>query len=55
MNTESVSCEVVSKILLELNDRSGFDGWWSNIDYDIQEEIENELVSIIKSILDKSN
>lgn len=34
-------------VLHELNDRSGFDHWWGNIDGDVQEEIRDELAKVI--------
>lgn len=36
------------KIIGELKDRSGFDDWWYNIDNDIQDEIFDEIVEILK-------
>jgi len=41
--------EIVNEIIDALCDRGGFDGWWGNIDEDIQNEIKEELVNIIKS------
>lgn len=32
----------------ELLDRGGFDGWWYAIDSDIRDEIESEIVGIIR-------
>lgn len=39
--------EKIEKILDNLNDRGGFDGWWDGIDEDIQTEIKEELNDII--------
>ncbi len=39
--------EKAEKIINELNDRSGFDDWWGNLDEDIQDEIKQELISIL--------
>lgn len=50
----STARTIVSEILQELNDRSGFDGWWGCIDDEIQEEIEDALVTIAQRILDKN-
>lgn len=38
---------ISTKILSELNDRSGFDGWWDGIDDDIQKEIHETIAKII--------
>ena len=54
MNTENVACEIVNGTLHDLYDRSGFDAWWYSIDDETREEIENELVELVKSILDKN-
>lgn len=35
------------KIIAELSDRGGFDGWWDSIDSDIQDEIKNDLRKIV--------
>lgn len=35
-------------IISTLKDRSGFDGWWDSIDEDIQDEIFDEIVEILK-------
>jgi hypothetical protein len=32
----------------ELLDRGGFSGWWYGIDLDIRDEIEGEVVTIIR-------
>jgi len=40
--------EIIELILNELKGRGGFDGWWGNIDDDIQEEIQHELEIIVK-------
>lgn len=52
MNTENVACEIVDKMLNELYDRTGFSDWWDSIDVDVQQEIEDSLVSIVENILD---
>jgi len=55
MNTESVACEIVAKVLDELYDhRAGFSDWWETIDPDVQEGMENEFVDLVKSILDEN-
>lgn len=38
---------ISKKILSELNDRSGFDGWWDGIDADIQKEIHESIAKIV--------
>lgn len=38
----------VKKILNMLNDRKGFDGWWDDIDEEIQNEIAEEIRKIIE-------
>ena len=38
---------IVEEILRELDDRGGFDGWWGDIDEDIQEEIKAKLTEIV--------
>ena len=47
MVTEKLAYVIVDNILQELLGRSGFDDWWDDIDYDIQDEIMNELAKII--------
>ena len=42
---------IVEKMIDELSGRSGFDGWWGNIDEDIQNEIKEELCKIIQNTL----
>jgi hypothetical protein len=39
--------ETVEKILRMLDDRSGFDGWWNDIDEDTQDEIKDQIALII--------
>jgi len=39
---------LVDKLLDELNNRSGFDDWWGNIDEEIQLEIRTNLIKIIR-------
>ena len=46
--TKLTAENIVSKVLDALNDRGGFDGWWGGIDDDIQQEIIEELVSIVE-------
>lgn len=36
------------EIISMLCDRGGFDDWWHNIDEDIQDEIKEEILNIIK-------
>lgn len=45
--------ELVDEILNELNGRKGFDGWYSNLDNEIKEEIEYVIFEIIENKLDK--
>lgn len=40
--------ELTDKLLDELNSRGGFDGWWGNLDEEIQLEIKTTLASIIR-------
>ena len=39
-------------VLRDLDDRSGFDHWWGNIDGDIQQEIRAELAKVIEKAYD---
>ena len=41
--------EIIDEIINNLCDRSGFDDWWWNIGEDIQDEIKEEMLNIIKS------
>jgi hypothetical protein len=41
--------EIIDEIINNLCDRSGFDDWWWNIGEDIQNEIKEEMLNIIKS------
>lgn len=44
--------KVISKTIIEkLSDRQGFDGWWGNIDDDIQKEILKEIEDIVKTAI----
>ena len=45
MKEESKAEQIISV----LNDRGGFDDWWGNIDKECQDEILDEIKSIIKS------
>jgi hypothetical protein len=40
--------EKAEAIIDMLSSRGGFDGWWGNIDDDIQEEIIEEITKIIE-------
>jgi hypothetical protein len=39
--------EQIDKMIELLSDRRGFDGWWEDIDEDIQNEIKEEMLSVI--------
>jgi hypothetical protein len=43
----------VLEIIDSLGDRKGFDDWWYNLDDDIEKEIVTELESIIERRLNK--
>jgi hypothetical protein len=43
--------KIVDDILAELSDRSGFDGWWGDIDPDIQTEIRQALAARVETAL----
>ena len=53
MNKREIN-KCVSEILDVLYSRKGFDNWWSNLDDDIEKEIENELKDIIERRLNKN-
>ncbi len=42
---------IAEQVLRKLDDFAGFDGWWSNIDADCQENIFQELISTIETNL----
>ena len=44
----------VLEILDSLYDRGGFDGWWDNLDINIEKEIEEELETIIERRLNSN-
>jgi len=44
-NPKNKAEELLNKML---SSRGGFDGWWGNIDDDIQEEIIEEITQIIE-------
>lgn len=46
------STYVAQEILHELNGRGGFDGWWGEIDDEIQEEILVALSNVIQKAVD---
>jgi hypothetical protein len=47
--------DVVDAVLNDLEDRSGFDWWWDDIDPDIREEIKAELAAKVRTVLDGGN
>ena len=40
---------VAKKVVAILEDRSGFDGWWDDIDDDIQNEILERIAKVIET------
>jgi hypothetical protein len=48
---EDKSKEIIKKVLDNLKCRGGFDGWWDNIDEDIQDEIIEELEQTVTNFL----
>lgn len=40
---------IVFSLIDELSDRGGFDGWWGNIDGEIQQEILESLVKVLEN------
>lgn len=42
-------------IFADLYDRSQFDWWWDNIDYDIKSEIEHSIIKIINKTIKNGN
>ena len=44
---------ILHDILDELTDRSGFDSWWYGCDVSIQQEIENAIMNIIDSNVER--
>ena len=47
-NPERAAVSAVRKIIDDLNDRSGFDAWWEDIDTGTKQEIRQRLASIIQ-------
>ena len=45
--------EIVEAVLKDLGDRSGFDGWFDSLDYDVQCDIIVELESTVGAILER--
>lgn len=45
---------LVNNLLSELNDRSGFDNWWDDLDTNIKLEIKEELANIILKFYDEN-
>lgn len=45
--TEKQARKIVRKIFSFLSDRGGFDGWWADVDHDIQIEIKDAITQII--------
>jgi hypothetical protein len=43
--------EIVEDLIGELTNRSGFDDWWYSIDEEIQEEIIEELVTVLHNYI----
>ncbi len=51
MNEEPLARTIVEAVLADLRDRAGFDGWWENIDEDIQAEIVADLEAQVQQVL----
>lgn len=43
---------IAEKIIEDFRDRRGFDGWWCDIDEDIQEEILLSIVDLLPDFID---
>ena len=43
---------MVYEIIRELCGRGGFDDWWEQLDNDIQKEIEDDIVRIVREFMD---
>lgn len=46
-----IARRIVDAVLRNLDDRSGFDGWWGDLDTDIQAEIRRALRGDVEDIL----
>ncbi len=45
--------QIAKKIVDDLEGRSGFDGWWEDIDPPIQAEIHEEIASTIRNAMER--
>ena len=55
MNTENVACEIVDKIIKHFYGYIGFFAWFfERTESSTRRDIENNLVGIVKNILDKN-
>lgn len=50
---EELARKVVAVVLDDLDDRSGFDGWWDSIDQETKQELRSELVEAVVGVLQK--
>jgi hypothetical protein len=51
MTDRALADRAVALILTALEDRRGFDGWWHDIDEEIQDEIKDDLGQQIAELL----
>ena len=54
MDSENTVKELALDIIYTLKDRSGFTGWWDDIDEDTQDDIINDLVDTVKTWWEKT-
>lgn len=46
----SLAEKIVSAVMLDLSDRSGFDGWWGSVD-DVQLDVVTDLEDVVGALL----
>lgn len=47
----SLAEKIVSAVMLDLSDRSGFDGWWGSVDEDVQLDVVTDLEDVVGALL----
>ena len=49
----SIANDIVTTVLNDLENRSGFDHWWDDVDEEIQDEVRQVLAAKVQQVLDR--